>query len=79
MKLSWLGIAVLLVGCGAGAPRPTATAPVSTAQLTSAEVGEANAPTPRVGKAQHAFGEDEGDAKRPERQPRKGGVFGDWK
>lgn len=79
MKLSWLAIALLLAGCGAGASRHVAGAPGATTQLTSAEIGEANAPTPRVGKAQHA--QDDLDPKRPERRdaPKKGGVLGAWK
>lgn len=60
-------------GCAARSSQPAA--PVSTTQVTSAEIGEANAPTPRTGKAHHASSPE-----RPVRSDsqRRGDVFG-WK
>jgi hypothetical protein len=75
-----LGLVLALSGCHRHDGRNAAT-PVSTTQLTSAEVGEANAPTPRTGKTQQAAALDpEQDGKRSDRGTRKrGGVFGNWK
>ena len=46
---------VLAAGAAGCASRAALPAAASTTELTSADVGEGNAPTPKVGKAHHAL------------------------
>lgn len=87
MKLSRMGTLatalVVLAGCASGGDH-RAVAPIATTQLTSADIGQANAPTPRIGKAQHAVGDEQQDELEPKRPmrtdaPKKRGSFGGWK
>lgn len=89
MKLALAAFAVVIGGCASQAAPPRIAAnTVSTTQLTSAEVGEKHAPTPKVGKADHvgkshaapSLGDDKTvTTKDGEARSRSYEVFGDWK
>ena len=80
-SLAFAGVMSLVGGCASRAAEPMAPA-VATTELSSAELGEKHAPTPKVGKAQHAeraLGDDEKTTSVKDGQRRSYEVFGNWK